>query len=60
MRVSLRDRIIDAQGRIVRHGKYSYRLDRRGDILRCHVGNEHRQWIDSEGKILTDWVKTNM
>lgn len=60
MRVSLRDRIIDAQGRIVRHGQYSYRLARNGDILRCHAGKENLEWLRSDGSIVTDWVKTKM
>lgn len=50
------NKIINANGKIVRHGKYSYSLNVwTGDIQRCLTGNESREWIDHDGRIHGAW-----
>lgn len=38
------------------HGKYTYKLCKyTGNIWRCPVGSEDRQWILDNGEIRTAW-----
>lgn len=43
-------------GKYTVHGKYTYKLCKyTGNIWRCPVGMENREWINFEGEIKTAW-----
>lgn len=50
------DKAINANGQVIRHGKYSYCLDvNTGEIRRCKTEDIGRRWIDSNGCISGAW-----
>ena len=54
--MKLFEKVIMANGNTVYHGKYAYKLNIwTGDITRCKRGDENRQWIDTDGNIISAW-----
>lgn len=55
---TVRARAIRALGKIVRHSRYSYRLNLKSwSVERCLTGDENRQWLTNDGDIVTAWVE---
>lgn len=50
------DRILEAGGRLVVWGRYTYRLDPyTGIIRRCLTDDIGKKWVDSEGNWFDGW-----
>lgn len=58
MTIKFKQKIINnaINGKNTVHGKYTYKLCKyTGNIWRCPVGSEDRQWILDNGEIVTAW-----
>lgn len=36
-------------------GRYTYKLDEQGRVIRCKTSDLHREWIDDAGRVITAW-----
>lgn len=55
MKKTLLDRITAAEGRTVKHGVYSYKMDVSGRVYRAKTANIGRAWIAADGTQFDAW-----
>lgn len=52
----IKDKVYDARGDVIRHGKYSYYLDvNTGVIYRSLTADVGKRWIDADGNQFDSW-----